>query len=69
MAANLALSLLLFFTISFVGIALATAASSWINVLLLAVGLHQQGTLRSMDVCRRLHAACSRPGRPGAFCC
>lgn len=44
-AANLILSLLLFFTIGFVGIALATALSSWLNVLLLAGRLRRRGFL------------------------
>src|SRR5699024_8954878 len=44
--ANLVLSLLLFFTIGFVGIALATAASSWLNVFLLAGRLRQRDFLR-----------------------
>lgn len=41
--ANLLLSLSLFFTIGFVGIALATALSSWLNVFLLAARLRARG--------------------------
>ena len=52
-AANLVLSLLLFFTIGFVGIALATAASSWLNVFLLAGRLRRRGFLRFDDRLRR----------------
>ncbi|HLS70000.1 MAG TPA: murein biosynthesis integral membrane protein MurJ [Kiloniellales bacterium] len=44
--ANLVLSLLLFFTIGFVGIALATAASSWLNVVLLGASLRKRGFLQ-----------------------
>jgi len=51
--ANLVLSLLLFFTIGFVGIALATAASSWLNVFLLAGRLRRRGFLRFDDRLRR----------------
>lgn len=67
-AANLALSLLLFFTIGFVGIALATAASSWINVLLLAVGLHQRGFLQiDGRLRRRLPRSLLATGATGAL--
>jgi putative peptidoglycan lipid II flippase len=44
-AANLVLSLVLFFTIGFVGIALATALSSWLNTGLLAWRLVKQDHL------------------------
>jgi len=51
--ANLLLSLLLFFTIGFIGIALATAVSSWLNVSLLAQRLHQRGFLKLDSRLRR----------------
>jgi len=44
-AANLVLSLALFFTLGFVGIALATALSAWLNVALLARRLRRLGFL------------------------
>ncbi|MFD1380779.1 murein biosynthesis integral membrane protein MurJ [Fodinicurvata halophila] len=43
--ANVALSLLLFWRIGFVGIALATAISSWLHVVLLVVVLSRRGFL------------------------
>ncbi len=45
-AANVALSLALFYWIGFVGIALATAAASWIQTLLLATRLLRDGAAR-----------------------
>ncbi|HSR71265.1 MAG TPA: murein biosynthesis integral membrane protein MurJ [Kiloniellales bacterium] len=44
-AANVALSLLLFWPLGHVGIALATALSSWLNVVLLGLGLARRGYL------------------------
>ncbi|MGV1013740.1 MAG: murein biosynthesis integral membrane protein MurJ [Methyloceanibacter sp.] len=43
MAANVVLSLTLFFAIGPIGIALATALSGWINVILLAIMLKRRG--------------------------
>jgi putative peptidoglycan lipid II flippase len=44
-AANIALSLALFWPLGHVGIALATALASWLNTVLLAVGLRRRGYL------------------------
>jgi putative peptidoglycan lipid II flippase len=52
-AANLVGNLVLAWPFAHVGIAIATAASAWLNVVLLAVGLHRRGHLRSDDQLRR----------------
>ena len=44
-ATNVALSLVLFWPLGHVGLALATAVSSWLNTVLLAVGLRRRGFL------------------------
>jgi len=54
-AANIAISLWLFPTLQHLGIALATSASAWLNVLLLAVFLRRRGHFRmSLSEWRRL---------------
>jgi putative peptidoglycan lipid II flippase len=52
-AANLVGNLLLAWPFAHVGIAIATAASAWLNVILLGLGLHRRGHLRPDDQLRR----------------
>ena len=53
MAANAALSFVLFFLLGAVGIAIATSLSGWINVALLATELRRRAEFALDDACRR----------------
>jgi putative peptidoglycan lipid II flippase len=53
MATNVGLSLALFYTMGFSGIALATALASWLNVAMLASTLHARRQLLLDEQCRR----------------
>lgn len=50
--ANIALSLALFWQIGYIGLALATALSAWLNTALLAVALRRRGFLVLDERCR-----------------